>query len=230
MDPVVIGIVLGFGLLLIGSIAGIVIAVRKADRRETALALLATSLKFTAVAPEELVRGQRPGEAAVWDAAGAAFGLIKGNRGQVSNLFHSTRDGRDLWLFDFTYSRVPGSRSSRATVLSLGGRGTLPPFQMSPEGRLERLWASFGGSDIDFADHRTFSGLYALRADDETAVRTLFTAPVLDFFASHPGCSLSSAGDRLVFHSAPATDGRIRVEDVESFVRQSEDAAKRLGV
>jgi hypothetical protein len=121
-----------FVLLLAGAVAGIVREVKRSAARADELRALATSLDLTSVTPEELVRGERPGEADVWDAAGVAFGLARDNRGIVSNLFHGSREGRDLWLFDFSYARIPGSSSLRSTVVSVGVRGPLPTLDLVP--------------------------------------------------------------------------------------------------
>ena len=127
----VLGVVV-FALLLAAAVAGIVREAKRSATRADDLRALAVSLDLTPVTPEELVRGERPGEADVWDAAGVAFGLARDNRGLVSNLFHGRRDDRDLWLFDYSYARVPGSSSLRATVVSVGVRGPLPTLDLLP--------------------------------------------------------------------------------------------------
>jgi hypothetical protein len=126
-----IGVVV-FVLLLAGAVTGIVLQAKGSAARADRLSALAPSLDLTAVAPEELVRGERPGEADVWDAAGVAFGLVRDNRGIVSNLFHGRREDRDLWLFDFSYARAPGTSSLRTTVVSVGVRGRLPALDVLP--------------------------------------------------------------------------------------------------
>ena len=126
--------VLVFGLLLAGGVTGIVLEVRKSAARAEALRALAASLDLTAVTPEELVRGERPGEADVWDAAGVAFRHNRNNRGVVSNLYHGEREGRDFWLFDYAHERAPRSGNLRATVVSVGVRGPLPSLDLLPRG------------------------------------------------------------------------------------------------
>ena len=125
----VLGVV-AFALLLAAAVAGIVREAKRSATRADDLRALAVSLDLTPVTPEELVRGERPGEADVWDAAGVAFGLARDNRGIVSNLFHGSREGRDLWLFDFSYARMPGSSSLRSTVVSVGVRAPLPTLDL----------------------------------------------------------------------------------------------------
>jgi len=126
---VILLVVLVFGLLLVAALAGIYLQFRKSQARTEALLQLAPSLELTPVQPEALVRGEQPGEADVWDAAGTALGLTRNTRGSVSNLFHGRRDGRDVWLFDFADTRTPGSSDTRqATVVSVEARGPLPPL------------------------------------------------------------------------------------------------------
>ena len=231
MDPILlIGVLILFALLLAGSIAGIVISVRRNARRTEQWLRLAPGLSLTPIQPEELIRRQGPGEAAVWDAAGDAFGLARGNRGQVTNLFHGERDGRDVWLFDFCYSRSPGppGGSLRATVVSLALHDPLPRFKLSPEGLMDRLIDATGGSDIDFPTNATFSRLYALQGEDEAAVRALFSEPVLDYFGGRSGCSVASVGGRLVCHSVATTDGRVPVSDIASLLGQAVEVARQL--
>jgi hypothetical protein len=154
--------ILVFGLLLAGAVAGIVFEVRKSAARDEALRTLAPSLDLTAVTPEELVRGERPGEADVWDAADVAFRLGRNNRGVVSNLFHGRREDRDVWLFDYCYSRTPGSGRLRATVVSVGLRGPLPTLDLVPGGGHELVVVDGGTRlvchSVPAADGRTSAG------------------------------------------------------------------------
>lgn len=217
-----------FGLLLAAGVAGIVLHIRRSAERTGELRRLAPSLGLTPVAPEQVIRGEQPGEAAIWDAAGAAFGLV--SRGIVDNLFRGERDGREFWLFDFSYSRTPGPSSGgmRATVVSLALHEPLPPFRMAPEGRLERVVASLGGQDIDFESAPEFSRRYHLQAPDEAAVRSLFSPAVLDFFAAREGLNLAAVGDRLVLHSPAAQDGRLPARDIQALLDQTSEIAARL--
>jgi hypothetical protein len=131
-------VIVVFGLLSAAAVTGIVLHIRRSAERTDELRRLAPSLGLTPIAPEQVIRGEQPGEAAIWDAAGGTFGLV--SRGIVDNLFRGERDGREVWLFDFSYSRTPGPSSGgmRATVVSLALREPLPPFRMTPEGRLHR--------------------------------------------------------------------------------------------
>lgn len=207
MDPVLIVVVLVFGLLTAGAVAGIVLQLRASGKRMEALLQLAPRLELTPVQPEALVRGQHAGEADVWDAAGAAFGLAPTNRGQVANLFHGQREGRDVWLFDFSYSRIPGphSTSLRTTVVSLALRATLPQFRLSPPGTVD-----------------------VLRAEDEAAVRGLLSPAVLESLTGSSTLTVASVGHRLVCHGTPAADGRTPLADVPSLLDHAVETARQL--
>ena len=221
-------VIVVFGLLLAAGVTGIVLHVRKSAARTEELRRLAPSLGLTPMAPETVIRGEQPGEAAIWDAAGGAFGLA--SRGIVDNLFRGERDGREVWLFDFSYSRTPGPGGTRmrATVVSLALPEPLPSFRMTPEGRLDKVVASLGGQDIDFESAPEFSRRYHLQAPDETAIRTLFSPAVLDFFAAHQGLNLAAVEDRLVVHSPAAPDGRLPARDIAALLDRTSEIAARL--
>src|SRR6476620_446543 len=127
----------------------------------------------------------------------------RGRDKKIMNLMRGSNEGREIAVFDYQY--VTGHGKSRRTVSStvacLRSEGTaLPGFTLRPEGTWDKLSSVFGRADIDFDAHPKFSRSFVLDGEDESAVRTFFTPPVLEYFEQHPGISAEGSNDTLLFY------------------------------
>jgi hypothetical protein len=62
----------------------------------------------------------------------------------------------------------------------------LPPFELRPEGILDRMGEAFVHNDIDFDSHPEFSKRYQLRSRDQASTRRLFTPSLLTYVEQIP--------------------------------------------
>jgi hypothetical protein len=76
----------------------------------------------------------------------------------------------------------------------------IPDFALEPEGLWSKLSEMAGGKDIDFKDHPEFSKHYYLRGDDESAIRNLFTEPLLKFFEEHEEIHVECHRNKLLIY------------------------------
>ena len=91
---------------------------------------------------------------------------------------------------------------------------------MRPENVFHKIGSTFGYQDIDFANHARFSSSYILRGEDEEAIRGLFKAYVLDFFARRISVSVECNGTHMIVYEARK---RRQPEDVVGYYRQCKE-------
>jgi hypothetical protein len=142
-----------------------------------------------------------------------------GETRRAFNAMTGTHRGTELAIFDYTYVTHFGDSStshSRTVVWMRLPGADLPVFALKPEGIGDKLSALIGREDVDFRSHSVFSEAYWLRADDEAAVRRLFSARVLEAFErSRDELSVEGAGAHLIVYdlhcaSDPASLRRLR--------------------
>ena len=120
--------------------------------------------------------------------------------GMMTNLMYGQRDGTDIALFEYEYSRGR-NHPIRQTVIWMQRRGTrLTEFSLRPAGVWNQLGGWSGHGDIHFESHPDFSRDSLLRGDDESAIRELFTDEVLDFYEAHPELITEGEGNKLLFY------------------------------
>jgi len=101
----------------------------------------------------------------------------------------------------------------------------LPQFTLTPEGWLSRLGQVFGMQDIDFEDAPEFSKAYRLKGPDETAIRTLFTPEIRQFFAVTPGQQVGGGGRFLLWW----LDGRLpNAEQLDEWLERGDQVHRRF--
>jgi len=108
-----------------------------------------------------------------------------GTRKRYRNLLRGSAGGLDVSIFDYSYVQSAGQhpQAHEQTVAALRFTGaTLPAFELRPETIVLKFLAKLGFKDINFDSNPEFSRRYLLRAQDEAAVRALFTPSVLAFF------------------------------------------------
>ena len=197
MDPYVklllVGgaIVAGLGLLIWSG-------VRAENRRRDELRQVAEGLGFEFLPNGDPAFAQSLTGFALFSAGGG---------GRLSCLMRGTTRDLEAAIFGYTYitTYYEGNESKQrphhhAVVGFRSGTAHLPAFALRPEGVLDKVTSWFGGQDIDFASHPTFSRQYLLRGPDVDAIRRLFTDRVLDYFEQHPNLYVEASGDRLLLY------------------------------
>ena len=127
-----------------------------------------------------------------------------GDARRTFNAMTGARRGIELAIFDYTYTTRFGdsSTSHTRTVVWMRLPGAdLPVFALKPEGIADKLSVLIGPEDVDFPAHPVFSDAYWLRADDEVAVRRLFSARVIKAFEkSRDELFVEGAGAHLIVY------------------------------
>jgi len=112
----------------------------------------------------------------------------RGDSRKWENIFSNNAPVITELLFDFGYTfGIPllASVRYRQTVAAFSARVTnLPDFQIAPATTLDRIAPKLGFQAIQFASRPDFGKKYWLRADDEIAVRALFSDTFIDRLAS----------------------------------------------
>jgi hypothetical protein len=133
------------------------------------------------------------------------FPLFTQGRGRrLYNLMRGRSRELEVAIVDYNY--VTGHGKQRRTwkltavVFRFGGPN-LPAFAVQPETLWHKVGAWFGGADIDFPSHPTFSRKYLLKGKEPDAVRALFEPAVLDYFEQSPGLHVQGAGGTLVYYA-----------------------------
>ncbi len=126
-------------------------------------------------------------------------------RNAIRDVFVQRSPAGDLYCFLHEHrGSMPGGVSGsghRETVGCLvSKRIQFPRFRLAPERTVEKLAALVGVKGVDFDAHPAFSRSYFLNASDDTAVRRLFDASLLDFFSRHPGFHVEGNVDTLVLY------------------------------
>ena len=129
--------------------------------------------------------------------------LSRGRSKTILNLMRSSNADREVAVFDYQY--VTGHGKSRRTVTTtvacLRSDGApLPGFSLRPEGTWDKISGWFGRADIDFDTHPKFSRAFVLSGQSESAVRALFTPPVLDHCEQFTGISVEGLDQTVVLY------------------------------
>jgi len=164
-------------------------------------------------------------------AALGSFHLFKiGRSRKGKNLMRGKSYGADAIVLDYQYT-VGGGKSShtysQTVVIYPGSAGgtALPDFTLGPEHWWDKVGEVFGHRDIDFESSEEFSKHYLLKGPDEAAIRTLFGAEPLGYFAQHQGWSVEAAGGSLVIYH---TGRRAKPEEMQPFLAETAAVRRTL--
>lgn len=139
--------------------------------------------------------------------------FIRAPANRLANRMTGLVDGTEVLIFEHRPARsgpahTPPAggerhRPGRQTVIGFRSDALdLPPFEMVPEGLVQKIGALFGGQDIDFGDSPRFSRRYTLRGAGEETIRRMFSPEVRAYFAERRGWSLEGSGDVLALYRA----------------------------
>jgi hypothetical protein len=127
------------------------------------------------------------GHLSAWRNAKGFSLFSRGNSRKWENIFSNNAPVITELLFDFGYTfGIPllASVRYRQTVAAFSARVTnLPDFQLAPATTLDRLAPKIGFQAIQVASRPDFGKRCWLRAEDEIAVRALFSDTFIDRLA-----------------------------------------------
>ncbi len=201
-------------------VGGIIAWVAKKERERTEqLAALAQTLGFTfePTADLEVMKG---------------FGDLplyrNGHSKRLTNVLTGQAGERDLKLFDYRYTTGSGKNShtwnQTVALFPRAGEG-LPDLVLAPENIFHKIGSAFGYQDIDFDTSPEFSAHYLLRGPDEMAIRSVFSADALNFFAQQRGWHVEIAGGSVAVYRS---DRRCKPEDVRPFLEEVQSVLRVL--
>jgi hypothetical protein len=221
MDTNVVLIIVGATVGSLALVVGIILLFKQAQKRRTEeLQTAAYSLGYEF---DETDRSLLEGE----------FGQLpffkRGRGGRSRNIVRRSNSGREVRLFDYTYTTGGGQHSSthRQSVVALFRKErSLPAFELRPENVFHRIASVVGFQDIDFDDSPAFSNRYLLRGADESAVRNLFAPSIRQRLVEEMGWFVEADGGWLML----TRHGKlVRPLDAISFLEECQALEKALG-
>lgn len=150
---------------------------------------------------------------------------------RARNVMARAVPGGHLLVFDYTYQtrRIAEPENTfpvTQTVAAFRFPGsTLPAFELSPRGVVQRIASAMGKGDVGFASHTGFSRRFLLRADDEGAVRLLFQPAILESLERLDPAfdrTVEGAGECVVVYTAGQ---EVDASEMRAFVRDATVAA-----
>jgi len=198
--------------MALGTAALIWFVVRQRKKRAETLRLRAPALGFEYL-------GHAP------DADGAAaelgpFALLRrGTSRYVENRLRGSRDGYDLFLFDYGCTASSDDTSTWRTVVRVASPSLrLPDFTLAPKTLLEDLGEAFGViQPVAFDGHPRFSEDYVLRGPDPEAIRGAIGEAALAYLAAHRDWSAESRGRRLIVYRE---NDKVAPERLDAFLAE----------
>jgi len=130
-----------------------------------------------------------------------AFALFDiGRARRSSNLLRGTFGGRDVEVFDYSYTTGGGKNqhTSLQTVVHIEDPAlSLPWFSVRPENVMHKMMGAFGYQDIDLPENPEFSKRFLLRGSDEAAIRERFVDALPDILDANRGIGVDGGGGHL---------------------------------
>ena len=194
----------------VGALAWFLLRQRKKRAEALRLRAPALGLEFLGNAPDADVEIAELGPFAL---------LRRGIRRYVENRLRGSRDGYDVRVFDYGYTRSSHDTSTWRTVVRIASPALrLPAFTLEPRTLLEDLGEAFGViQPVDFEGHARFSQDYLLRGPEPDAIRAAVEQPAIAFFETSGGWSVESLGDRLLVSRENAT---VPPERIDAFLAE----------
>ena len=196
-------------LAVLGLIAAIILGTRYYERKRTeamAAAAAEIGLEFSALQDDALLETLQ------------VFPLFtQGHSRKMRNLMVAETDLATLTIFDYRYVTGGGQHSTthqQSVILMQSDSLELPRFRLKPEGFFDKIGAAIGFQDIDFDENPEFSKAFALKGDDEEAIRTFFDSKMLTEFVKHQGLAVESDRGLFIYYQT----GRKKPEEIQQFM------------
>src|SRR5258708_8300663 len=133
--------------------------------------------------------------------------------------------GLQVSLFDYRYT--VGKSTVVQTVAVFTQDLQLPPFELRPEGFLDRIGDAVMHKDIDFDSYPEFSRRYLLRSPDEVSTRKFFAPSLLAYLEQTPSeqkWHIESTGTSLIFYRGFP----LKPSDIPAFLDQTSSIATSI--
>jgi hypothetical protein len=161
----------------------------------------------------------------------------QGHSRRVWNSMRGAAGDTEVTIFDYAYTVGTGKNQSThsTTVVRFVGFGLgWPSFELRPEGIFSKIGAAFGGQDIDFESHPTFSSKFVLKAAIEAAVREFFDETLLSALEDKKkGFAAEVRGNEMLYYRPNKTckplELRALLEEAHGVYAQLADASRRRG-
>jgi hypothetical protein len=205
-------------LIILGSVIVVTIIIYAIwyfnRKRAKTLRLVAESLNFTFSE-----KGDKP----LMDSLSGFDLFSRGYGRRISNVLSGKFNLLPVTVMGYQYTMGGGISTSilHQTVLFIESEKlNLPRFTLHPEDIFDKIASAFGKEGLNFETAPLFSKQYLLNGDNETSIRSLFNASVLDYYEQHRGVSTEGDGVKLIyyrfFHS-------VSPDNIQDFLRQGYD-------
>src|SRR5262249_26269376 len=113
----------------------------------------------------------------------------------VIHVLRGDSPGHECAIFEHRYTVGEGD-TVRHTIAAYRTSCPIPAFELRPETVLDKLVTAFGGTDVDFSEHPTFSSAYRLLCcdEDEAVIRQMFTRGLCSLFEREQGWTVGGSG------------------------------------
>jgi len=151
--------------------------------------------------------------------------ILQRTHGKFDNVMTGSTSGLKVSLFDYRYT--VGKSSVVQTVAIFTQDLQLPPFELRPEGLLDRIGDAVIHKDIDFDSHPEFSRRYLLRSPDEESTRKFFTPSLLTYMEQTPpeqNWTIEAVGTSLIFYRGFP----LKPADIPAFLDQTSAIARNI--
>ncbi len=148
----------------------------------------------------------------------------RGHSKRLMNVMAGEVEGTGVRVLDYRYTVGSGKNSSTSlqTVVAVETRGDggagLPDFTLARENFFHKIGQAFGYQDIDFADFPEFSKKFLLRGADESAIRALFDARVIDAYMKGEAYNAEVRGGWLFIYQHGK---RVKPEQVQARIESA---------
>ncbi len=105
----------------------------------------------------------------------------------VGAIYHGTREGVEIWFFDYRYRRtygLPHLFRYRTTVVLMEMNYNFPFFYLRYEKLSDKVAALVGHNDIDDFNNKKFNSKYYVKSADRGFAHDLMTDEMVDFVMS----------------------------------------------
>ena len=129
----------------------------------------------------------------------------RGRRRTASNLLRGYRSGIEVSIFDYRFTTGSGKNRHvhQQTILLLTlSDARLEPFRLRPQHLLDKIATTFGQQDINFPDQPEFSKRYRLQGENESAIRSVFSLAVMEFFEQQSNQTVEAGDNQILFYTA----------------------------
>jgi len=143
----------------------------------------------------------------------------------VTHLLRGGSLDREYAIFEHQYT--VGDETTHHTIAAHRTSCLIPAFELRPETVLDKIVSAFGGIDVDFSEHPTFSSAYRLLCADEdvAVIRRMFAGGLCSLFERELGWTVGGNGNWVGLYKHR---GLVESEDLQKFYEKTKGMAKAI--